>query len=67
MADAPDGFITEVIDALAGIEIPIRAIDGKWKASQNRQPADRQGVIDGLRAEGSCPAMVGLMEETGTR
>jgi transcriptional regulator len=67
MADAPDGFITEVIDALAGIEIPIRAIDGKWKASQNRQPADRQGVIDGLRAEGSCPAMVGLMDETGTR
>lgn len=61
VADAPQDFIAGLVKGLAGIEIPIRAIDGKWKTSQNRQPADRQGVIDGLRAQGSCPAMVELM------
>ncbi|HEX8602985.1 MAG TPA: FMN-binding negative transcriptional regulator [Pseudoduganella sp.] len=62
IADAPDDFIAALTKGLAGIEIPVRAIDGKWKASQNRAPADRQGVIAGLRAEGACPAMAGLME-----
>lgn len=62
IADAPDDFIAAQLKGLAGIEIPIRAIEGKWKASQNRSPADHAGVIAGLRAEGDCPAMVELME-----
>lgn len=64
VSDAPDDFIAAQLKGIVGIEIPIRSIEGKWKASQNRLPADRQGVIDGLKAEGSCPAMVALMERS---
>lgn len=62
LADAPDDFIAAQLKAIIGFEIPIRAIEGKSKLSQNRLPADRQGVIDGLRAEGNCPAMLEMME-----
>lgn len=62
VADAPDDFIAALVRGLAGIEIPVRTIDGKWKASQNRLPADRDGVIEGMRAEGTCPAMLAMME-----
>lgn len=50
--DAPPDFIAMQMRAIVGIEIPIERIEGKWKMSQNRLPADRQGVIDGLRTEG---------------
>lgn len=63
VSDAPNDFISAQLKAIVGIEIPILSIEGKWKASQNRLPADRQGVIDGLRDEGNCPAMVTLMEQ----
>ena len=50
--DAPADFIQGQLKGIVGIEIPIARIEGKWKVSQNRVPADRQGVIDGLRAKG---------------
>ncbi|MFA5702409.1 MAG: FMN-binding negative transcriptional regulator [Advenella sp.] len=59
--DAPEDFIAAQLKGIVGIEIPIRTIEGKWKISQNRRPVDHQGIIDGLRAEGRCPAMVALM------
>lgn len=62
VSDAPEEFIAAQLKAIVGIEIPIRSIEGKWKVSQNRLPADRQGVIGGLKAEGVCPTMVALME-----
>jgi transcriptional regulator len=62
VSDAPDDFIAAQLNGIVGIEIPILSIEGKWKASQNRLPADRQGVINGLSAEGNCPAMVDLMK-----
>ncbi|GAA4417011.1 transcriptional regulator [Advenella faeciporci] len=61
VSDAPEDFTEAQLKGIVGIEIPIRAIEGKWKISQNRLLADRQGIIDGLRAEGGCPAMVALM------
>lgn len=57
VADAPADFIAGQLRAIVGVEIPIAAIEGKWKISQNRSEADRQGVIDGLAAEGCCPHM----------
>ncbi|RXZ36096.1 FMN-binding negative transcriptional regulator [Oxalobacteraceae bacterium CAVE-383] len=60
--DAPEDYIAAQLKAIVGIEIPIFAIEGKWKMSQNRLPADRQGVIDGLRREEGCPSMLGAME-----
>lgn len=42
--DAPADFIAAQIKGIAGLEIPIARIEGKWKASQNRSEADRAGV-----------------------
>lgn len=50
--DAPPAFINAMVEAIVGIEIPISRIEGKWKVSQNRNEADRQGVIAGLMASG---------------
>lgn len=49
--DAPADYLTAQRQALIGIEILIVRIEGKWKMSQNRNDADRAGVIDGLREE----------------
>jgi transcriptional regulator len=53
VSDAPEGFIAAQLKAIVGIEIPIERIEGKWKVSQNRPEADRQGVAEGLRSEGN--------------
>ena len=49
VADAPADFIAAQKQAIIGVEITITRIEGKWKMSQNREEADRQGVIVGLR------------------
>lgn len=35
--------------AIIGFEIPIRRIEGKFKMSQNKDEADKAGVIRGMR------------------
>lgn len=52
--DAPPDFIAAQLKAIVGIEIPIARLDGKWKLSQNRVDADREGVVQGLRALGTA-------------
>ena len=52
VSDAPEPFVASQLRGIVGIEIPIARIEGKWKVSQNRPPADRAGVRDGLAAEG---------------
>ena len=52
ITDAPDDFIERQLTAIVGFEIPITRLEGKWKVSQNRLPADRAGVAAGLRATG---------------
>ncbi len=44
VSDAPDDYIEKMLGAIVGIEIPIEALAGKWKVSQNRSAADREGV-----------------------
>ena len=48
VGDAPEAFVASQLRAIVGIEIPILDLRGKWKASQNRNDADREGVIAGL-------------------
>ena len=48
--DAPHEFIREQLKNIVGIELTIVKLEGKWKVSQNRLPADRAGVAAGLRA-----------------
>jgi transcriptional regulator len=50
VADAPAEFIARNLEAIVGIEIPITALEGKWKMSQNQPLANRLGVVAGLRA-----------------
>ena len=50
--DAPADFIAMQMRAIVGVEIEIADLRGKWKASQNRNAADRAGVIAGLAADG---------------
>lgn len=63
VSDAPDDFVQRQLRGIIGIEIPIARIDGKWKMSQNRDDADRLGVIEGLEAEATISArtMAGLV------
>jgi transcriptional regulator len=57
VTDAPDDFIEKQLRAIVGIEIPIAKLIGKWKVSQNRPSADRDGVVKGLREMDSVDAI----------
>ena len=61
MADAPPDFMENQLANIVGIEIPIHRMVGKWKVSQNRVPADREGAAAGLRATGD-PANAAMAE-----
>jgi transcriptional regulator len=50
--DAPRPFIEGQLRAIVGIELEITRIEAKAKLSQNRSPADVEGVIAGLRERG---------------
>lgn len=60
VADAPAPFVEAQLRGIVGVEIPLAALTGKWKASQNRSEADREGVAGGLAAEGEA-ALAGLV------
>jgi transcriptional regulator len=60
--DAPAPFIAAQIRGVVGLEIPIARLEGKWKVSQNRSPADRAGVVRGL-TEAGATAMARLVAE----
>jgi transcriptional regulator len=50
--DAPRAFIEGQLRAIVGIELVIGRVEAKAKLSQNRPPADVNGVISGLRERG---------------
>ncbi len=50
VGDAPADYIEQMLRAIVGIEVEIERVVGKWKVSQNRPAADRQGVVAGLGA-----------------
>jgi transcriptional regulator len=62
VGDAPAGFIDTLLQAIVGIEIPIGRLQGKWKLSQNRPPADRAAV-----AADTGAALAALMADRLTR
>lgn len=61
VADAPPDYIAKMMAAIVGIEIALTRLQGKWKISQNRSPADQQAIAAGQRA--SAPQMAGLMDQ----
>ena len=60
-SDAPPEYIEQMLRGIVGIEIAIARLVGKWKASQNRDRADRDGVAEGLRGLGD-PAAAAMAE-----
>jgi transcriptional regulator len=56
-SDAPEDFIAAMVKQIVGVEIEITDLRGKWKASQNRNAADRAGVLAGLTADGDAQAL----------
>ncbi|HEY3599580.1 MAG TPA: FMN-binding negative transcriptional regulator [Paraburkholderia sp.] len=53
MGDAPADYISQMLGAIVGIEIEVTRLIGKWKLSQNKSAADRNGAADTLRERGS--------------
>ena len=63
VTDAPAGFIDAMLKGIVGVEIPIASLTGKWKVSQNRSAADREGVEEGLRRDGVSWEMAALVAQ----
>jgi transcriptional regulator len=65
VADAPENFVRAQLKGIVGIEIAINRIEAKWKVSQNRNEADRDGVTEGLLGEEdeAARAMASLVAE----
>ena len=55
VTDAPADFIKAQLRGIVGLRMPITRLDAKRKMSQNRNAADRAGVIKGL-AESDRPS-----------
>lgn len=54
VSDAPADYVEKLLGAIVGVEIPLTRLIGKWKLSQNRSVADREGVVAGLESDGSA-------------
>ena len=57
---APVSFLQGQLKGIIGLEVRITSIEGKWKVSQNRPQADREGISRGLAEEGEF-AMAALV------
>jgi transcriptional regulator len=56
VGDAPPAFVETLLNAIVGIEVPLDRLQGKWKLSQNRPPADQAAVA------ADCAALAPMME-----
>jgi transcriptional regulator len=53
VTDAPEDFVQANLNAIVAIEIRIESVQAKFKLSQNRNAADREGVMTYLVANSS--------------
>jgi transcriptional regulator len=68
MTDAPKEYIDRMLASIAGIEIEIVRMVGKWKLSQNRERGDRVGAAEELRKRGEhalSSAMLNAVTDSG--
>lgn len=62
--DAPASYIDGMLRAIVGFELSIASLEGKWKLSQNRSPADREAVREAfLHESADAQALARLMGE----
>jgi transcriptional regulator len=50
--DAPAEHTQKLLNAIAGVDIEVEQVQGKFKLNQNHPMRNRAGVIDGLRERG---------------
>jgi transcriptional regulator len=64
-SDAPENFIAMLARGIVGLKLAITRLEGKAKMSQNREPRDRAGVVQGLsdRGERQDAATAALVEK----
>jgi transcriptional regulator len=62
VSDAPESYVEALLRAIVGFELEITQLDGKYKLTQNREAADREGVRDAFEREGR-EDMARLMEK----
>lgn len=65
VADAPADYVAQLARGIMGIAIPITRIEGKLKASQDEDLADRHGTVRGLRSDAlhGSAAMAQLVQQ----
>ena len=56
LQDAPQRYVDSSVRAIVGIELVVTSVQAKAKLSQNRDPGDVAGVIDGMLAEATPDA-----------
>ena len=68
VADAPAAFTQAQLRGIVAFRMQITRLQGKWKMSQNRPQADRDGVVSGLEADGNpqAAALVAARGATST-
>lgn len=68
VSEAPAEYIDAMVRGIVGIEITVTRLEGKFKLSQNQPQVNRDGVIEGLQAQGgdAAQAMAALVEQQGT-
>ena len=54
VSDAPPDFVKGMLRAIVGFELTVTRLEGKWKMSQNRPPADIERVVEGLDRDGEA-------------
>ena len=65
VSDAPADYVAGMLRGIVGVRLRITRLEGKVKMSQNRSPADRNGVAAGLVADGR-PDLAEAVERAGT-
>ena len=50
VSDAPDRFVQAQLRGIVGVRLPVTRVEAKSKMSQNRNQADRAGLVRGLGA-----------------
>ena len=52
VSDAPASYVDSLLRAIVGFELAVEKLEGKYKLSQNRETADREGVREAFAREG---------------
>ena len=65
VADAPADYVAGMLRGIVALSFEVRAVEAKFKASQNKSVADQRGVVHGLRQDAapSDPAQAAALIE----